>query len=175
MFFVGKWGTEGFSHPERVVSVITTEQFEKSICEVCNKFSEEKNCDTPDFALDDLHGIQLPMAQVLEARHEEMSHMKGHTFEVVKRQECFDRTGKGPISTRWVDTEKSHGQGPMKVRSRFVARDFKRRGERDREYLFCATPPLELLRLSVSLMVTRSPKDFGRSRKMLFIDVKKAH
>ena len=154
---------------------MTTEQFEKSICEVCNKFVEEENCETPDFALDDLHGTDLPMEQVLAARQEEMSHMKGHTFEVVKRQGCFDRTGKGPIATRWVDTNKSRGQGPMKVRSRFVARDFKRRGARDREDLFCATPPLELLRLLVSLMVTRSHKDCGRSRKMLFIDVKKAH
>ena len=31
------------------------------------------------------------------------------------------------------------------VRSPFVARDFKRKGEKDREDLFCATPPLELL------------------------------
>ena len=63
----------------------------------------------------------------------------------------------------------------MRVRSRFVARDFKKRGEKDREDLFCATPPLELLRLLVSLMVTRAPEDQGRVRKMLFIDVRKAH
>ena len=59
---------------------MTTEQFEKSICEVCNKFSEEENCEAPDFALDDVHGTDLPMEQVLEARHEEMSHMKDHTL-----------------------------------------------------------------------------------------------
>ena len=115
------------------------------------------------------------MDQVLAARHEEMSHMKGHTFVIVKRQECFDRTGRAPISTRWKDTDKSHGQGLMRVRSRFVARDFKRKGEKDLEDLFCATPPLELLRLIVSLMVTKSPRDCGRVRKMLFIDVKMAH
>ena len=77
---------------------MTTEQFEKSICEVCNKFSEEDNCGIHDFAMDDLHGTDLRMEQVLEARHEEMSHMKGHTFVVVKRPECLDRTGKNPIS-----------------------------------------------------------------------------
>ena len=115
---------------------MTTEQFEKSICEVCESFRDQDELGLNDFATDDLHGTDLPMEQVLAARHEEMSHMNGHTFEVVKRQECLDRTGKNPISTRWVDTDKSHGQGPMKVRSGFVARDFKRRGERDREDLF---------------------------------------
>ena len=79
------------------------------------------------------------------------------------------------MSTRWVDTDKSHGQGKMKVRSRWVAQDFQTRGERDREDLFCATPPLELLRLPVSLMVATSSEDGGRVRKMMFIDVKKAH
>ena len=164
-----------FPYPEKMASKMTIEQFEKCVCEVCSELQEADNCDMMDFAIDDLHGTNLPMEQVLEARHDEMSPMKGHTFVVVKRQECLDRTGKNPISTRWVDTDKSHGQGPMQVRSRFVATDFKRRGERDREDLFCATPPLELLRLSVSLMVTRSPKDFGRSRKMLFVDAKNAH
>ena len=86
-------------------------------------------------AWDDIHGTQLPMAQVREARHEEMSHMKNHTFDIVKRKECYERTGKAPISTRWIDTDKSHGQGIMEVRSRFVARDFKKRGEKDREDL----------------------------------------
>ena len=77
---------------------MSAEQFEKSICEVCSKLSEQENCEADDFAVDDLHGTDLPMEQVLAARHEEMSHMKGHTFEIVKRQECLDRAGKGPIS-----------------------------------------------------------------------------
>ena len=87
----------------------------------------------------------------------------------------FAASGRSPITTRWIDSDKSHGQGIVKVRSRFVARDFKRHGERDREDLFCATPPLELLRLLVSLLVTKSPHDAGKVRKMLFVDVKKAH
>ena len=101
--------------------------------------------------------------------------MMGHTFHVVDKAECMAKTGKQHLSTRWIDTDKSHGQGVMKVRSRFVARDFKKRGERDREDLFCATPPLEILRVLVSLLVTKSPMDRGRFRKMMFIDVKKAH
>ena len=131
------WGASMF--PKHVVVQIT---------EICEMFEAQNKV-----AWDDVHGVEPPMAQVLEARHEEMNHMKYQIFEVVKRKECFEKTGKPPISTRWVDTDKSHGQGEMKVRSRWVARDFKTRGERDREDLFCATPPLELLRWLVYLMI----------------------
>jgi hypothetical protein len=82
-------------------------------------------------------------------------------------------TGKGPISTKWVDTYKSHGTGEMLVRSRWVARDFKAKGEKDREDLFSATPPLEIIRYLLSRQATK--RQDGRERKTLYIDVKKAH
>ena len=127
------------------------------------------------WAWDDVNDMELPLDKVEEARQEEMDHMKGKTFKVVKKKESYDKTGKAPISTRWVDTDKTHGEGEMLVRSRWVARDFKTKGERDREDLFCATPPLELLRFLVSKAATRSRRSSGRRRKMLFIDLKKAH
>ena len=117
--------------------------------------------------------MELPLELVTSARKEEMAHMKGKIFKVVKKSEAWAKTGKPPKSTKWVDTDKSHGEGEMLVRSRWVARDFKTRGERDREDLFCATPPLELLRFLASRAATRAKS--GRKRKMLFIDVKKAH
>ena len=91
----------------------------------------------------------------------------------MKRTKAFEKTGKPPISTKWVDIDKSHGVGKMNVRSSWVARDFKTRGEKDREDLFCATPPLELLRFLLSRQATRW-KD-GKQRKTMFIHVKKAH
>ena len=43
--FVGKNGKpKVFSYPELRVSVMTAEQFEKSICEVCSRLSEQENC-----------------------------------------------------------------------------------------------------------------------------------
>ena len=51
------------------------------------------------------------------------------------------------------------------VRSRLVARDFKG-GDKHRDDLFAATPPLESKRLRVNGRLTR---------KLLFIDAKKAH
>ena len=79
----------------------------------------------------------------------------------------LEKLGKAPVSIRWVDTMKSDG-----VRSRLVARDFKG-GDKDRDDLFAATPPLESKRLLLSRAATRVN---GRlTRKLLFIDAKKAH
>ena len=47
-----------------------------------------------------------------------MKFMKNKTFQVVKKSEAYRVTGKSPISTKWVDTDKSHGNGEMLVRSR---------------------------------------------------------
>jgi hypothetical protein len=66
---------------------------------------------------------------------------------------------------KWVDTKKLGGV----VRSRLVARDFKTKGEKEREDLFAATPPLELLKAQLSRAASK------RGRKVLVIDVKKAH
>ena len=130
--------------------------------------------DGNETAWDDVNAnAELPIKEVKDARIEEMGHIKEKVFEIVKRKESYEKTGKAPKSTKWVDTDKSHGQGQVLVRSRWVARDFKTRGERDREYLFCATPPLELLRFMVSKQATASKT--GKVRKSMFIDVKKAH
>ena len=41
------------------------------------------------------------------------------------------------------------------VRSRWVARDFKDKKEKDREDLFSATPPIEMMRFVLSRQATR--------------------
>ena len=66
-----------------------------------------------------------------------------------------------------MDTLKSEG-----VRSRLVARDFKG-GDNDRDDLFAATPPLESKRMLLSRAATF--KNGKLTRKLLFIDAKKAH
>ena len=65
-------------------------------------------------------------------------------------RECWERTGRAPVSGRWVDVRKGSGE----VRSRYVARDFK--GEdKGRDDLFAATPPLEGKRFLFSRAATR--------------------
>ena len=119
--------------------------------------------------MDDVNDVELPIEKVREARKEEMGYMKNKTFKVVKKSEAYRVTGKPPISTKWVDTDKSHGVGEMIVRSRWVARDFKTRGEKDRGDLFSATPPLELIRYVISRQATNRAD--GRERKTLYIEI----
>jgi hypothetical protein len=119
-----------------------------------------------EYAMDDVHGGQLDLSKVREARSEEVEFMKSRgIWREVPLQECWDTTGKPPVSVKWVDTMKQGGL----VRSRLVARDFKTKGEKDREDLFAATPPLELLKAQLSRAASK------RGRKVLVIDVKKAH
>eukprot|EP00973_Karenia_brevis_P065120 9041800-Karenia_brevis.AAC.1 len=77
-----------------------------------------------------------------------------------------------PIQMRWVDTNKAHMKGKFEVRSRMVARSFKG-GDKDRDDVFAETLPLEAKRMLMSRAVT-SRRD-GTSRKLMFINVKKAH
>ena len=129
--------------------------------------------DFEEYAWDDVNDIPLPLDKVKEARLEEMGHMKGRIFKVVKKDEAWKVTGKAPISTKWVDTDKTHGTGEPMVRSRWVARDFKDPKEKDREDLFSATPPLEMIRFMLSRQATiRSDKE---ERKTMYLDIKKAH
>ena len=93
-------------------------------------------------------------------------------FDFRPREESFEKTGRAPILTRWVDTDKGYMEGYKKVRCRTVAKDFKG-NDKDRDDLFAETPPLEAKRILLSRAATRRPD--GRLRSLMFIDAKKAH
>ena len=123
-------------------------------------------------AWDDVRGGELPVEEVQAARREEVQFMvKRGIWDVRPVSECWNMTGSGPVSVRWVDTNKG-APGEMLVRSRLVARDFKG-NDKDRDDLFAETPPLEALRLILSRAATK--RGDGRYRKLLFVDIKKAH
>ena len=84
--------------------------------------------------------------------------------------ECWRRTGKPPVSTKWVDIAKGSD-----VRSRWVARDFKPKGERDRADLFAAMPPFKAKRMLFRRFATQSNLHGKKKKKLMLIDVKKAH
>ena len=119
-------------------------------------------------AWDDVRGGELDWEQVQKARLEEVEYMrKRGLWKVVPRAQA---EGKKVTSVKWVDTNKGTEEDPM-IRCRLVARDF-RAADRDREDLFAATPPWELKKLLMSQAAFRGD---GRKRKILLIDVKKAH
>ena len=75
-------------------------------------------------------------------------------WELKPIQDCWDLTGKPPVSVRWVDTNKGGGLEEMIVRSRLVARDFKG-GDKDRDEIFAEAPPREAKRMLVSRAASR--------------------
>ena len=97
---------------------------------------------------DSVNGGWLPEEEVRKARKTEMSYVKSmKVYDKVPRGESQRVTGKAPIKLRWVDTRKSSGE----LRSRLVAKEFKRGNDPD---MFSATPPLEAMKLMVSMVAS---------------------
>ena len=71
-------------------------------------------------------------------------------YEKVPIQQCYEKTSKAPISTRWIDINKGD-QDNSNYRSRLVAREINTYKSDD---LFAATPPLEALKLILSMVTT---------------------
>ena len=74
-------------------------------------------------------------------------------------QECSDKKGRAPIGVRWVEVDKGFGVH----RSRLVAKDFRPKSRvNEKERLFAATPPLELVKM---LIMWTSEKSQQRQEK----------
>ena len=72
---------------------------------------------------DEVTHVELPANLEREARAEELNCFNTlPVWEVVKTQECWDVTGKPPISTKWVDVNKGDQQ-EHDIRCRLVARE----------------------------------------------------
>ena len=128
--------------------------------------------------VDQKTGNLLDPALAKAARLEEIAFMKKiGLYEEVPVEECWEKTGKAPTSTRWVDVNKGTVEKPD-ARCRLVARDFTPKGEKDREDLFAAMPPLESKKLlfQKAIRENRERRRKGQDGiKLMFIDVKKAH
>ena len=103
---------------------------------------------------DDISGQVLRDDLVVEARAKELEFFTSKGVWVkVPRQRAFDRTGRPPISVRWVDVNKGDDV-EANVRSRLVARQLKALDTSGTSY-FAPAPPLEALRTILSLAMTR--------------------
>ena len=129
---------------------------------------------------DSVTGQPLEKALVRAARKLEMEYFEEkNVWERRPRAEALARTGKAPISVRWIDTNKGDDDEPN-YRSRLVAREIRRRGESP---IFAPTPPLESLRTVVSLAATdiegmpRHVRDGNSEHRtqLSFIDISRAY
>ena len=85
-------------------------------------------------------------------------------YDRVDKAEMIRRGGK-IIKTRWIDVNKGDSQRPN-YRSRLVGKEFKTYAD---DSLYASTPPLEALRLIMSMAAT------GDSTKQLMVnDVRRA-
>ena len=142
-------------------------------------------------AYDDITGEELDPAVVADARNEELGEMiKRRVWDEVPWEEAIQHTGHPPISTRWIDINKSTPEDPV-IRSRLVGREFKEYyGGKGREDLFADTPPLEALKALLTWAAMDSPPTARRAdsgsrrnsnglvrdvKKLIFIDISKAY
>ncbi len=102
--------------------------------------NQEEEGDVDEWAMDDVVGEELDAGMVAAARKEEVEFMNAlGVFEASSWEECMPTTGKAPITTRWIDTGKGT-DGDILVRSRLVARDFKKRGRQVRALCSNSSP-----------------------------------
>ena len=109
---------------------------------------EEDYTEELEAAWDDVSGAALNPKMVREARQEEMAYVNQmKLYDKVLISECKRITGKMPITVRWIDINKGDADSPN-YRSRLVAREIN---THKREDLFAATPPLEALKVILSM------------------------
>ena len=127
---------------------------------------------------DEDHDGEFDPKLLKEARLEEVNFMQNiGVWEPSTWEECMQKTGKAPITTKWVDVDKGR-DGEVLIRSRLVARDFKNKNDERNFDVFAATPPLEMKRLLFRMARVKGSvggNDKDGHVKLMYIDVKKAH
>ena len=133
-----------------------------------------------DRYVDDITGQPLPPELCREARRLEVEYFRSKgVWEMRKVTEALQRTGRRPITVRWVEVNKGDSENP-KIRSRLVAREIRGPGQ---EACFAPTPPLESLRMVLSCAVTNivgeAPKTWEPTSEdrmqILLIDISRAY
>ena len=115
---------------------------------------------------------------MLAARREETDWVNSEgVYEIVPMQECKD-AGMKPWDLIWVDTDKSVDPTRKKIRSRLCAREYKTKKQRapHASQLFSAVPPpLEAVKVLVSIMMSVSLWNMGKPLKLRHYDISRAH
>ena len=130
---------------------------------------------------DDVNSGYLPEDLVLAARREEIDwvHSEG-VYEIVPMQECR-YAGMKQLGLMWADRDKSLDPTRKKIRSTLCAREYKtkKKGKIQRalpaSHLFSAMPPLEAVKVLVSIMMSVSLSNKGKPLKLRHYDISRAH
>ena len=132
-------GEEARLEEVQVDESVEEEIVEDWICQIEDKLEKEtlgeEDIDFSETAWDDVNGEELDPKQVKVARKEEIGYMEKtrKIWSLKPIDECWEKTGKAPVSVRWVAIWQA-----IEVRSRLVARDFKG-VDHDRDDLLSST------------------------------------
>ena len=117
---------------------------------------------------DDVRGGWLGPELVKKGRTEEIGYARRHkVYKWVPLSVCYAETGKAPLRTGWVDTNKGTADCPN-VRCRWVAKEFNKGPAPG---LFAPTPPLEGIKLVLSQAASTGRSD----TVVLIVDVRRAY
>jgi hypothetical protein len=114
------WGKIGGGSLERWVAKIKRDMDdgEDEEKERWGETEDEEGC-----AWDDVNGGEISLSDLRKARKEEIDFMtKRKIWSETSVAECWEKTGKAPVTVRWVDVNKGSSEKPA-VRCRLVARD----------------------------------------------------
>ena len=131
---------------------------------------------------DTVNGGFLQPALVKAARQEELMWVDSQKIfneELISYEEARSRMGGvAPISVKWVDTNKGDDK-KTQYRSRLVAREIKKMKKADQQLevkdLFSAMPPLEALKILVSLLITEEEGVNNDDKHLALFDISRAH
>ena len=142
----------------------------------CGDDGSKADADTACF-YDQYTGLVLPTAGVRAARRDEVDFAnKLVAFDPRTRDEAYEKMGRAPFGTRWIDCNKGDDKTP-ELRSRMVVQETRKTSTiaiDDIAAVTSSTPPLEVVRLFASLMMSLRGKG-GEPLVMQFLDVSRAH
>ena len=126
---------------------------------------------------DDANAGYLDPKLVRAARAEELEAIK--SYEVYLKRpisECLEVTGKKPMLIRGVDTNKGDDDHP-EYRSRIVAQDLKLKRDPSMAAIdsFAPMPPLEMLKVLLSMAAMARTTSRGGTLVVMVVDVRKAN
>ena len=91
---------------QEVDEIFEEEEVRNWVCEIGEKIEKEivKEIEFDEAAWDDVRGGELNPEDVKKARNEEVGYMETRNIWSVKPvSDCWEKTGKAPVTVRWVD------------------------------------------------------------------------
>eukprot|EP00971_Amphidinium_carterae_P195845 3886384-Amphidinium_carterae.3 len=97
-------------------------------------------------------GCKLSWLPQRGVKMEFLHQLKAYSYDTM--QTCWQRTGRKPVPVKWVDIDKGEPCNP-KIRSRLVVQETRFHSTiTDEAQTFAATPPVECLRMMISMLMT---------------------